>query len=1040
VAQAGQNPLEHYFSYGAAEGRDPHPLFDSDWYLKENPDVSQGGVNPLEHYCSFGAAEGRDPHPLFDSELYLKEHPEVANARLNPLVHFVVYGEADLNKLRPLKGEYKFLRNPSVPPSNKSEHVFIQSKLVDTIKALASVIILNRDGENHLERFFSSFLNHHDHRIADFVVVDHDSKDRSLEVIERYMDLLPIKLVKFTQNNSFAFSNNFAVRYASSEVLIFSNNDIIFDRPVISELVSELDDPNIGIVGLPLFYADDSGSNSGKLQHAGIGFQRDDQYDFIRPVNRQVVPLDGQFEREQLAVTAALLSCRKTDFEQAGKFDEGYNYGYEDVDLCLTFRKQLKKSVLLTDKTSAIHDESASQRRDSPQLLTSRRLANIKLFKKRYGRYLEEKFQGSKPANAPNRRQPFRVGLVVTDDDPGTKAGDFFTATELASALNSEFGWECIFLSRLSKTRDWFDVSGLDLLIVLIDKYDISSIQGGSAALIKVAWLRNWFERWVGHPWFAGYDLYLCSSEIARDYVSKETGNEAHVLKIATNPDRFSVKNVPDENYASDYCFTGSYWNSPRDIEGLDPRNLPFEFALYGEGWAGHTQFADSYRGSVPYEAIASVYAGTKILLDDANHVTKPWASVNSRVFDALASGILVITNGDLGAMETFGELLPTYRSIEELEEKLAYFMKHPGEREALAKQLHELVLDKHTYQKRAHELREILLLEARRRKRIAIKIPVPRIEEVNEWGDFHLGNGLAEALRSLGYVVRLDIMPYWYSEPGVPDDVVITIRGLSRYKPSDRHVNLMWQISHPDKVEDEEYEQYDHIFVASEPYAEILSHRISTKVSALLQCTDPERVKYSPIVDRSNDVVFIVNSRKQLRPIVGDAIKAGLNLSVYGTRWEGLIDEKYIAGQHINNEDLGEFYASSGVVLNDHWDTMKANGFISNRLFDAAACGAVIVSDEVEGINEVFDGLVYVYSNGSQELRDCVKPALAEDASYRNRREQLARKIAAEHSFDARALKIDSILQKLVVFSKRKLNFRAAIQTETSVIKGIEN
>jgi spore maturation protein CgeB len=118
----------------------------------------------------------------------------------------------------------------------------------------------------------------------------------------------------------------------------------------------------------------------------------------------------------------------------------------------------------------------------------------------------------------------------------------------------------------------------------------------------------------------------------------------------------------------------------------------------------------------------------------------------------------------------------------------------------------------------------------------------------------------------------------------------------------------------------------------------------------------------------------------------------------------------------------------------------MKANGFISNRLFDAAACGAVIVSDEVEGINEVFDGLVYVYSNGSQELRDCVKPALAEDASYRNRREQLARKIAAEHSFDARALKIDSILQKLVVFSKRKLNFRAAIQTETSVIKGIEN
>jgi spore maturation protein CgeB len=727
----------------------------------------------------------------------------------------------------------------------------------------------------------------------------------------------------------------------------------------------------------------------------------------MRPVNIQSLPPEGIFERDCQAVTAALMACRKTDFEKAGKFNEGYNYGYEDVDLCLTFRSQLNKPVLLTDKTSAIHDESATQKKDTRQELSRRRLSNIHLLKKRYGEYLRE---------AQNAGNVFTVGFVVTDDDPETRAGDFFTAMELANALNSEFGWECVYLPRRSNTRDWYDVGGLDCLIVLLDQYDLSRIHGAKDSLIKIAWLRNWFDRWISHSWFIEYDLNLCSSETARDYVIAETGHNAQILRIAANPARFNKNNVASDSFKSDYCFTGSYWNSPRDIEDFDPGKLPYEFALYGEGWEEHQQFADSYRGSVPYEKMAQVYAGTKILLDDANHVTKPWGSVNSRVFDALASGVLVITNGELGAKETFDGLLPTYESVEELEEKLAYFLEHPTAREALAAKLNYIVTHQHTYRKRAHELKAIISQEIKGSRRIAIKIPVPRIEEVNEWGDFHLGTGLAEALRQLGHIVRLDIMPDWYEEREVPDDIVITIRGLSRYEPDKRHINFMWQISHPDKVDDDEYEQYDHVFVASEPYAKVLSKRLTTNVSALLQCTDPGRFNYDSSRERNDHVVFVGNSRKQLRPIVSDAIEAGLNLHVYGTRWKDLIDPEFIAGHHIRNEQLGEFYATSGVVLNDHWDTMKANGFISNRLFDAAASGAIVVSDEVPGIEEVFDGLVYTYASGADELSSRVAAAMNETGIAESRREKLAMKIAKQHSFDARATEIDSVLRSFPI------------------------
>jgi lipopolysaccharide biosynthesis protein len=46
---------------GAAGGRDPNPLFDTSFYVEQNADVAAAGVNPLAHYLTVGAAEGRDP-------------------------------------------------------------------------------------------------------------------------------------------------------------------------------------------------------------------------------------------------------------------------------------------------------------------------------------------------------------------------------------------------------------------------------------------------------------------------------------------------------------------------------------------------------------------------------------------------------------------------------------------------------------------------------------------------------------------------------------------------------------------------------------------------------------------------------------------------------------------------------------------------------------------------------------------------------------------------------------------------------------------
>ena len=68
------SPIEHFLQVGAGEGKNPHPLFDTRFYLSRYPDVAR--CNPLVHYLRYGSSEGRQPHPLFDPAFYVGRYPD----------------------------------------------------------------------------------------------------------------------------------------------------------------------------------------------------------------------------------------------------------------------------------------------------------------------------------------------------------------------------------------------------------------------------------------------------------------------------------------------------------------------------------------------------------------------------------------------------------------------------------------------------------------------------------------------------------------------------------------------------------------------------------------------------------------------------------------------------------------------------------------------------------------------------------------------------------------------------------------------------
>jgi hypothetical protein len=84
-----EEAITHYDVEGQHEGADPHPLFDTSWYLERNPEAAAPGSNPLLHFIAHSAAEGQDPNPYFDVAYYYDQVPRLLENGKNALVHYV---------------------------------------------------------------------------------------------------------------------------------------------------------------------------------------------------------------------------------------------------------------------------------------------------------------------------------------------------------------------------------------------------------------------------------------------------------------------------------------------------------------------------------------------------------------------------------------------------------------------------------------------------------------------------------------------------------------------------------------------------------------------------------------------------------------------------------------------------------------------------------------------------------------------------------------------------------------------------------------
>lgn len=328
------------------------------------------------------------------------------------------------------------------------------------------------------------------------------------------------------------------------------------------------------------------------------------------------------------------------------------------------------------------------------------------------------------------------MGVYTTDLSEGR--GDIYVACGLGRQLE-KLGYEIVYLHR----DQWYDPpDGTDIFIsMLAERTVMLDPLRLDPSIARLAWARNNTQRWVRHPHTATYDAVLASSELALREISRVYPGPTGLLSIGVDDELFTLDGPGADQGRSGVVSTVNQWGGERQIYGALRRfEIDFPLAIYGRQKGLARELRAHENEALPYFALPSLYRQCALVLDDQQDVNRGYGSVNSRIYESLACGVLPITNTTLGLNDVGLDKVPSYATPDELRQAIRGLLDEEPTRQQLVEELREVVLERHTYRQRAAVLDDFLtetgLKEGRRPATFPIVGFVPDYRVTNPYQD----------------------------------------------------------------------------------------------------------------------------------------------------------------------------------------------------------------------------------------------------------------------------------------------------------------
>jgi O-antigen biosynthesis protein len=257
-------------------------------------------------------------------------------------------------------------------------------------KPKVSIIIPNKDEKSTLEKCIKSIINKSTYTNYEIIIVENNSSSSSIFDYYKELELnKKIKVVYWDKEFNYSAINNFGVKYAAGNYILFLNNDVeVITLDWIEEMLMFCQRDEVGAVGAKLYYPDDT------IQHAGaiIGMCGVAGH-FHKYFNRIDAGYVGRLKVVQnlSSVTAACMMVKKDLFLSIGGFNEDFKVAFNDIDLCLEIRKR-QKLIIMNPYVELYHYESKSRGLDDTEEKINRFNGEIARFEKKWGMWLDDPY------------------------------------------------------------------------------------------------------------------------------------------------------------------------------------------------------------------------------------------------------------------------------------------------------------------------------------------------------------------------------------------------------------------------------------------------------------------------------------------------------------------------------------------------------------------------------------------------------------------------------------------------------------------------
>lgn len=253
---------------------------------------------------------------------------------------------------------------------------------------LVSIIIPNKDHTRDLDMCLKSIMKNTYDNYEVIVVENNSTEPETEEYYKNIENVCPkARVLRWPGEFNFSKINNFGVKDAKGEYLLFLNNDIeAINNDWLDRMLGFCQREDVGIVGAQLLYPD------GIIQHAGvvIGFGEIAGHAFVGLHPDECKAFGrAMLTQDYSAVTAACLLTKKEIFDKVGGFDEEFKVAFNDIDYCLRVR-ELGKKVVYNSFAALTHYESKSRGAEDTPEKKQRFADEIRMFQERWADILRD--------------------------------------------------------------------------------------------------------------------------------------------------------------------------------------------------------------------------------------------------------------------------------------------------------------------------------------------------------------------------------------------------------------------------------------------------------------------------------------------------------------------------------------------------------------------------------------------------------------------------------------------------------------------------